>query len=360
MNKKKILHIVPTFELGGVQMGILYSLEELNKDCEYKVLVIGRIDKEWLKNLPIHLQEHILHSGATNIFSGWFKAYRILKNAAPDYIISSLWKSVILSVIYKLLNPYVYLFGFYHNAYPAHFLGDIFLKLMTLNEDAALADSAETKIFLKKRYKINNVSVVPYNFKFEKKGFKRNFFNPSYIKLAYFGRLTQIKGVDRSLEFCKLCKEAGINFSFELYGDGTNRGYNKRDYAEKIKKIGVEKEIIPSNLVLEKMYEYDFLLQLSDKEGMALSVVEAMNCGLVPIVTPVGEIGKYSQDGINAIWLDPDFDKNLPSLVEKLKKVLSDITLYNKMSLSTQDTFKNYKKYSEALTEAIRSNFDKN
>ena len=39
---------------------------------------------------------------------------------------------------------------------------------------------------------------------------------------------------------------------------------------------------------------------------MALSVVEAMQLGLVPVVTPVGEIASYTQDGISAIWVGPN------------------------------------------------------
>ena len=90
-----------------------------------------------------------------------------------------------------------------------------------------------------------------------------------------------------------------------------------------------------------------------DKEGMALAVVEAMNAGLVPIVTPVGEIKRYSKDGMNAIWLDEEYDDNLPELVEKIKNILANPSLYQQISSSAAGTFINYKKYSEVLIEVI-------
>src|ERR1035438_576847 len=97
MIKKKIIHIIPTFELGGVQTGILYSLEKLNKVYDYKVLVIGKIDMEWLNSMPFVSREYIITTGASNLLAGWRKGYQLLKKLQPDFIISSLWKSVGLS-----------------------------------------------------------------------------------------------------------------------------------------------------------------------------------------------------------------------------------------------------------------------
>jgi glycosyltransferase involved in cell wall biosynthesis len=49
-----------------------------------------------------------------------------------------------------------------------------------------------------------------------------------------------------------------------------------------------------------------FYLQTSIYEGMAMSVVEAMQLGLLPVVTPVGEIGSYCRDGGNAVVVNND------------------------------------------------------
>ena len=47
--------------------------------------------------------------------------------------------------------------------------------------------------------------------------------------------------------------------------------------------------------------EASFYLQTSVDEGTAPSVVKAMQSGLVPIVTPAGEIARYCRDGENAV-----------------------------------------------------------
>ena len=356
MDKKTIVHIIPTFELGGVQTAILYSLEDLNKVYNYRILVIGKIDREWIKNLPPLLQSYILGSGSAGLPGGWVKGYKTLKHLKPDLVISSLWKSTALSAVFKLLNPTVLLAGFFHSSYATHFIEAFNNKVLGHIQDFSFADSIVTKEFLEKFYKIKDAHVVSFVFGFRKPpGCK--YFNPSEIKIAYFGRISPAKGVDRSLEFCRLCKKDGLNFRFDIYGDGPVDIYKK-----KIKKFDLEREVVirgilPLQQVTEKMQAYDFLLQLSNYEGMALAVVEAMNCGLVPIVTPVGEIARYSKDGFNAIWLNPSFDDNLTQLVDKLKEVVSKDGSYHALSVSAANTFSNHKKYSDSLIEIIDNYF---
>ncbi len=355
--KKKILHIIPTFELGGVQTGILYSIEDLNRTYDYKIFVVGRIDQNWVNNLSSEMQSKIISSSSSNIITGLFKGYKIVKKENPDILISSLWKSVPLSVTYKLLHKKIVLCGFYHNSVSPHFLSTFFFKILAFFLDIAFADSLATKDFISKFLKLKNVIVIPYCFSF-KLNTKEKTSDFRLIKIAYFGRLHQKKGITRAIDFCKICKENRLNFIFDIYGEG-----DSPLYIEKIKKGGLENEvkikgIIALPKVVETMQCYDFLLHLSYREGMALSVVEAMNCGLVPIVNPVGEIAIYSKDGFNAIWLDEKKTEPLIQLFIKLQTVLKDPLLYRQLSKNASQTFSDYEKYSDCLRAALDLCFD--
>lgn len=46
--------------------------------------------------------------------------------------------------------------------------------------------------------------------------------------------------------------------------------------------------------------QVSFYLQTSVFEGIAVSVVEAMQIGLVPVVKPVGQIMRYCREGFDA------------------------------------------------------------
>ena len=58
--------------------------------------------------------------------------------------------------------------------------------------------------------------------------------------------------------------------------------------------------------VLRRGAQQSFYLKTSVFEGMAMSVVEAMQLGLVPVVTPVGEIARYCVNGVNSIVIAND------------------------------------------------------
>ncbi|MBC7687371.1 MAG: glycosyltransferase [Aquabacterium sp.] len=353
--KKRIVHVVPSFGQGGVQTGMLYSLQSLNEVYDYKILVLTKMDEEckaWIKDLPPLLRSYIIDTGATGFFKGWIKGYSILKQLQPDLVISSMWKSVGLTAPFKLLNKSVPMAGFFHTSYTPHPPYFFAMKILSWLQDGAFADSGVTKDYIARVYKIRNAHIIPYLFAFTKNEMPQSF-DPAQIRIAYFGIISPVKKVERALEFCRLCKLNGISFIFDIYARGPVAEYN-----DKIEKLGLKNEVtiksvVPLSLVTQTMQHYNFLLQLSDHEGMALSVVEAMNCGLVPLVTPVGEIARYSKDGVNALWLTPPFDNNLPQLVNKLQRVIQNPESYAALSASAADTFTHHTKYSEALIEAI-------
>lgn len=49
-----------------------------------------------------------------------------------------------------------------------------------------------------------------------------------------------------------------------------------------------------------------FFVQLSDYEGRSLAVIEAMRAGLIPVVTPVGDIPRYTADHVDAVHVGAD------------------------------------------------------
>ena len=59
--------------------------------------------------------------------------------------------------------------------------------------------------------------------------------------------------------------------------------------------------VISENIVKHYAKKCSFFLQLSFYEGFAMSVIEAMQLGLVPVVTNVGEISNYCIDNFNGV-----------------------------------------------------------
>jgi glycosyltransferase involved in cell wall biosynthesis len=129
--------------------------------------------------------------------------------------------------------------------------------------------------------------------------------NPSFI---FWGRISQEKGLDRAIRlFAKVHKRYPIA---RFWVVGPDAGAQHAAQALCVS-LGLKNAVIfMGNATLDEIVGYalpaSFYLQTSHFEGMAMSVVEAMQLGLVPVVTPVGEIAHYCQDGQNAVIIGAD------------------------------------------------------
>ena len=91
-----------------------------------------------------------------------------------------------------------------------------------------------------------------------------------------------------------------------------------------------------------------FYLQTSELEGMAMSVVEAMQLGLVPVVTPVGEIGTYCQHKKNSLLITSDQD----TVKDVLDLLLSTPQQYENLRSKAIATWADKPLYSESIVQA--------
>lgn len=353
---KVVVHILPMFDLGGVQAGIVNSLLELRQKYDYKVLVIGKVDKVWLKEIPDEIKNHFILSGSNHYFIGLFKSFGILWKLRPNMMISSLWKSAPVAILYKLLRPSVRLLSFHHTARFVHLPNFIFLKALAYFSDTLLADSNATAQYVRKHYSSKkDLRIIPYYFPEKNREEQKTDFTPGKLRMIYVGRFKPEKGISRTIQFCKQLHELGVDFILDMYGEGHESIYQREiDAAGLSVKVHL-KYLLPPAGVGTKMRGYDFLIQLSDNEGMAAAVVEAMENGLVPIVTPVGEIANYSKDGYNAIWLEKEFDQSLKKLAERMTTVIQDPEMYRVLSKNAMVAFRDLKGYNEELSEVLRS-----
>ena len=94
--KIKICHLVPAMYGGGVESAARSFTKYSSKDFLFSVYYMNKNKNE-------------------NNFINFFKTIKYLSNQKPDIILTSLWKSNLLSLTYKLLNKNVRLILFLHN-----------------------------------------------------------------------------------------------------------------------------------------------------------------------------------------------------------------------------------------------------
>lgn len=149
---------------------------------------------------------------------------------------------------------------------------------------------------------------------------------PSFI---FWGRIHPQKGLHRAISlFARICSYRP-DARFTLIGpDGGDLYAIQRQILELNISDNVQfRGCLEFPDICREANAASFYLQTSNSEGMAMSVVEAMQLGLVPVVTPVGEIAKYARHGQNSLIISND-----DQIVDDIKESLNNDNLYRALS----------------------------
>jgi N,N'-diacetylbacillosaminyl-diphospho-undecaprenol alpha-1,3-N-acetylgalactosaminyltransferase len=142
------------------------------------------------------------------------------------------------------------------------------------------------------------------------------------LKIGMVARLSTEKGVWDFLRAAEILKKE-FNCRFQLIGwpDFGNPGsiteeeFLKLQENPAVEVLGFQKD------VLDFLQNFDIYCLPSYREGLPMSVLEAMSCGLPIITTDVPGCRETVENGINGYLVEP---KNTESLVGGLRRLLSD------------------------------------
>jgi glycosyltransferase involved in cell wall biosynthesis len=148
-----------------------------------------------------------------------------------------------------------------------------------------------------------------------------------------------------------------MNVTLDIYGkdDGERHSLEKQIETLNLSSFIRFKGEIHAAEKLKLFKQYNFLIQLSSREGMAMSVAEAMQNGMVCIVTPVGEISNYARDMETAIFIDVSSKEKWRQSLDKIEAVINDEVIYNRISNNSYEKFRNVKTYSDSLIEELET-----
>jgi glycosyltransferase involved in cell wall biosynthesis len=147
--------------------------------------------------------------------------------------------------------------------------------------------------------------------------------------VLHVGRLKRYKATDHLLQAARVLKERGVKFTTVVVGDGDD----KPGLEALAAKLGLGAEVRFTGFVpeAEKVNWYRraaVLVENSVKEGWGLIVMEANACGTPVVAANSPGLRDSSKDGVNGLMYEYG---NVPSLAEKLEKLLSDDALRNRL-----------------------------
>jgi len=186
----------------------------------------------------------------------------------------------------------------------------------------------------------------------------------SLFQIASCSNLVALKRVDKILE--ALSKITDIKIEWHHFGDGSERT-KLQELAINVLKSNVRFYFHGNvaNAELMKWYKghsIDIFINVSEAEGLPVSIMEAMSFGIPAIATNVGGTSEIVSDGINGSLLDKEF--TVDELVNNIRQFyLMDIdkkNLYRKNARKTWETSfnakRNYSLFYERLATIVPKN----
>lgn len=362
MQRQKLVYILHELKVGGVEVALISAIPLLYKEYELRVVVLGTIEHSLIAHLT-EAEQGVFQCFDFPLYTYPFKVSKIVNyivGLRPDYLVSSLWRSSWVGWLVHRKLPEVQYCAFVHSSVFFHRLDAFFTKKAIRSADAVFVDSVSAKHFIEQVAGIQiNVRIVSFltfytpdnNTVLARRAAAPN----NRIRFMFMGRINKVKNLPETITLIGLLVKQGYDLSLDIYGRPDD---DFEQAQQRVKDLGLgdciqfKGEINP-NFRFETYGQYDFYIQLSMVEGMAMSVAEAMQNGLVCIVTPVGEIPNYSEDQTSALFLD--MERGSSEGLAKIEALLNDEATYLRISQNCYRAFRDKKTFPVSLIEQLKS-----
>ncbi|MCI5164665.1 MAG: glycosyltransferase [Candidatus Electrothrix sp. GM3_4] len=326
----KIVHIIPYDGIGGVETAARTMAELEQSEVDFQVRYIFNqppAGPYGFNPLP------------------FFKAARQIIIRQPDILIVSLWRSCIVAFFVKLFCPRIRFVLFLHFPEDVHFFDRLLTRLMAKFAYQIWADSEATLSRRLSGLPSTNGKVISF-VTHRIAALEKRMGQPNFI---FWGRIHSQKRLERALAIFANTHAVHPEARFIIIGpDGGKLARLQKlifsmGLTHAVRLTG-EKKIDEIKCLAN---DASFYLQTSELEGMAMSVVEAMQLGLVPVVTPVGEISSYCRHQENSLLITSD-----RGAAEDILVLLNDPQKYEQLRNGAIATWADKPLYAESVVNA--------
>jgi glycosyltransferase involved in cell wall biosynthesis len=340
----RVWHVIPRDGVGGVEVAARSMAKRDDLDCAFQLCLIAGTAAE-----PRHRIIGSPYRSLWNPLAHLGVVKKILE-ARPDIVIFSLWWSVPVALIVRLLAPRSRIVYFLHFDRDTHVLDAMLTRLGVSVASEVWGDSTATLQTrrMPKRIKCRQISFVTERL------LPANHQESAAPRFVVWTRLHRQKGLDRAIELIARLVERGVDATFDIWG---------RDDGEldRLKNLAVERGVdgrvtfhgpLSREGLSTVAASNSFFLQPSRSEGMAMSCVEAMQLGLIPVVTPVGEMKTYVRSGETGIVLDVE---NLDQGAADIQALMNSPQHYRQVRDNAQKTWHTAPLYSDDICLSSRA-----
>lgn len=330
----KVIHLIPYDGIGGVESAARTMSDVTDDQIDFNLRYLFPAVKGRQQRVSTFNPFYLL------------RCVREIIKEQPDLLIVSLWRSLIVGILVRFLRPRARLVVFIHNSVDAHFIDYLVTRLGIYLAHEVWLDSqgsADGRFKASLLGKTRIISFLAHHIEVDS---SLKSLSPTFI---FWGRLAAQKDLCRAIQIFSKVRQFSPEATYLIIGPDGDEAYKVHDFIARQGLREIVNVLGPrafSDIIAEAKNS-SFYLQTSRHEGMAMSVVEAMQLGLVPIVTPVGEISSYCKDQSNAILVGDD-DK----AVLDIRNILSSQIAYDSLRAAALRTWSNKPIYKDSMLDA--------
>lgn len=299
MARLRAVHLVHSTDLGGVETAAarLQSALRGDPDLDYRLWALADTAPRGARAFDPDLT-----AGGLDSPRALARCVSALRTDPPEVLITSLWRSSLVGLAANLPAERTEWAVYLHNTRWTNRLDALVHRLALPRAAGILADSdSARRALVPARLQGRTAVVRPVAAPLDVP-------HPaplgSPVRLLFWGRLARQKRLDRTVDLLALldARRPG-GFALDLVGPDHGEWDPLR---ERARQLGVAERItwhgpLDRAELAGHVGTGHLFVQLSDHEGLGMSATEASAVGLVPVVTPVGDVGTTTRDGHGAI-----------------------------------------------------------
>ena len=312
--RPSLIHVIPGDGIGGVETAARSMAARDDLRCDAQIL--------WVAGKTVVSDQRRMiftrFRSSLNPFAH-LAALREVIQRAPDVVVFSLWRTAFIAILVRFLCPRTAIVAFLHFEGSTHWLDKLFSRVLLNAADEVWADSLATLVARLPGEPRPSRVISFVTDRLTPAVSNRRSPEPRFV---LWSRIHRQKGIDQAVELIDRLRGEGLDARFDIWGPDAGELATLQDDVDR---RGLGDFIVfrgPADRSMLSAIAGDatFFLQPSRSEGMSMACVEAMQLGLVPVVTAVGEMATYVLDGKTGLIIDPlAIDKSAAAIAALLR-----------------------------------------
>lgn len=336
----QLTYLITGLQYGGANIGMVRLLNGLDPE-RYDITVISVVETpdDIVSLLPESATLYRLHISQSTEIHRIIKLFKLLRGT--HVLVCSLFHASVVGVpIGRLLRIPRVLIWQHNTSYRTPIRRKIYSQLYDLAHHV-LADSESVSKMLIEECAISstNISQLPIagidTHRFVPRCLENN--TKSIISIGTIARLVEQKGLFNLLRCAEML---GGQYQFEIIGQGEQHDELERRAPDNVSFLGS----VPDSELPKQLREFDIYFQPSKHEGLCMTVIEAMACGLPVVASSVGGITESVVPGETGYLCEAG---DIECFCNRLQQLRADPDLRNEMGAAGRHRVQT--RYSQAV-----------